>query len=132
MSSHRGNLNYSAAVVATLADKLPRDIPGFEGQSTFTLFMDNILLNATVFAYLRGLGIGARCTTRTNARGFPEELALQGKKTADVNWNDIGSMTVEDGKVLALTWIDNAPVQILTTVHQITPSNTFEGNRKRP
>lgn len=98
----------------------------------YVVFMGNLFSTPRLFSVLRDKDIGAVGTVRSNAGGFPKPLAIRGNKKVKLNWNTLGAFTCQDGRVLALTWIDNAPVQILTTIHNVGPGHTIERARRRP
>ena len=91
--------------------------------------MDNYFSSIPLFSYLRKKNIGACGTVRTNSRKFPKELKIP-KKTK-MEWNFKSAVEVD--KVLAILWIDNGPVTMLSTIHGLKePSWQVEKNRKRP
>ena len=72
-------LKFSAAVFAHLAKSLPRDCPVSNERMQYYVFMDNMFPNSLLFRMPQVDDIGAVGTARSNARGFPTELALRGK-----------------------------------------------------
>ena len=83
--------------------------------------------------------IGTCETARQNSSGFPEELrvekTLTGNQKLDYHFltRIKVSMTVGNNGVLAILWIDNAPVTMLTTVHNIHGSKSHvTTDRKHP
>jgi hypothetical protein len=101
--------------------------------------MDNFFLNVPLFLKLRKLGISAYGIARQNCSGFPKELrigkSLTGNRKLDYHFltgTEIGR-TKHCGGVLALLWMDNAPVTMLTTVYIIRGVTAFTiTERKRP
>lgn len=130
--AYKGVLPYSSAVVARLTDELPRYIQGGSNPVQYTVYMDNLFSSPKLFRLLREKDIAAVGTVRSNATGFPKVLALRGKKNIRLDWNSLGAEVCEDGSVLALTWVDNGPVQMLTTAHLVGPGHTVERLRRRP
>lgn len=127
-----GILNHFAAVVATLADFVPVRSPLLQQNVQHCFYKDNYISTLKLFGMLRDRGHGAVETVRSNYKGFPRDLALRGKPITLYNWNEIGSIQCENKNVFAVAWIDNAPVQMMTTVHRVSAENTIERRRKRP
>lgn len=57
---------------------------------------------------------------------------MRGKKNLKLLWNILGAVTYEDDKVLGVMWIDNGPVQMLSTGYNVGRLHTVERTRKRP
>src|SRR5262249_10838945 len=86
--------------------------------------------NIPLFKYLRSIGIGACGTVRTNSIDFPHQLIIGKKEKAKYDWDTTSGVVVDE--VLALVWIDNATVTMLTTVHElIGPGWKIERERRR-
>ena len=100
-------ITYTGSVVLHLALQLPY------WKKTFNIFMDNFFSSIPLFSYLRAKNIGACGTVRSNSRKFPKELKVS--KTAKIDWDTRSGVIVDD--VLAVGWIDNGPVTMLTTIH---------------
>ena len=132
LESYKRDFNYHAAVVAYLANELPRNLTESFHCAQFCMYMDNLFSTPPLFRYLRERGVGAVGTVRSNAKNLPKNVALRGKQNLCLNWNELGSVTYEDGKVLALIWIDNAPVQMLTSVHKVSHGHTIDKLRRKP
>ena len=118
------NLSRTSSTVLSLAMSLP-----YQHQA-FVIYMDNYFNNVPLFLKLRKLGIGACETARQNCSGFPKELkvgkTLTGKQKLDYHFitgMEVG-MTASNRGVLAVLWMDNAPVTMLTTVHNIHGSKS--------
>ena len=103
----------------------------------FVIYMDNYFNNVPLFLKLRKLGIGAYGTARQNCSGFPKELkvgkTLTGKQKLDYHFitgMEVG-MTASNQEVLAVLWMDNAPVTMLMTVHNIHGSKSHVITEKK-
>ena len=134
MESFKRRFSQSSSVVAKLAESLPRTSPFCKqkGQLLYCIFMDNLFSSPALFKHLRQLNIAAVGTVRSNASGFPKTLAIRNKKNVKLPWNTLGAALCGDDQVLALTWIDNDPVEMLTTKHEVGTNHTIERVRKRP
>ena len=75
--------------------------------------MDNYFSSISLFKYLRDNKIGACETVQTNSANFPQILKVKKK----LDWNTFSEVVVND--VLAILWIDNGPVTMLSTIHKI-------------
>jgi hypothetical protein len=92
--------------------------------------MDNYFSNIPLFKTLREIGIGACGTTRPSSKNFPKELKC--KKEDKFEWGAKTGIVV-DNSVLAVLWMDNAPVTMLSTIHNITgPDSTVRRSRRCP
>ena len=129
---YKTKLSHASAVVARLTDELPRQRQGSSLSRMYAIFMDNYFSTPRLFRLLRDRDIGAAGTVRSNAGGFPKSLAIRGEKGVKLDWNTLGAAVCEDGLVLALTWVDNGPVQMITTIHNVGQEHTIERVRKRP
>lgn len=109
--------------VIYLVQQLPHSKQGF------ICYMDNYFSSIPLFQYLREKGIGACGTARAKSAKFPKELRID-KYKQKLNW-DTRSGVVVDG-VLSILWVDNGPVNMLTTVHKYTIDEDIERNRRRP
>ena len=78
--------------------------------------------------------IGACGTARPNSVGFPVELKIPKQDVNKHEYHSLKAMTLKDPRfnqeVDAQTWIDNAPVTIMSTVHQL--GFQVKRVRKRP
>lgn len=116
-------ITYTGSVVLHLAHQLPY------WRKTFNLFMDNYFSSIPLFSYLRTKNIGACGTVRSNSKKFPKELKVP--KTVKMPWDSRSGVVVDD--VLAILWIDNGPVTMLTTIHGLEGEAwNVEKMRKRP
>ena len=131
-TAYKNTLKYHATVVARLSDELPRDCFGADTATQYCLYMDNLFTTPALLRLLRDREIGGVGTVRSNAKNLPREIAIRGKKNTAHNWNELGSIQCENGNVLALVWIDKAPVQMLTIVHVVSHSDTVDRLRRRP
>ncbi|CAG8711092.1 9477_t:CDS:2, partial [Dentiscutata heterogama] len=67
-------------------------------------------------------------TVRTNTSKFPTCLKI--KKSQKLEWDTLFGTVVDD--VLVVFWIDNGPVTMLTTIHEILDNgNLVERERRR-
>ncbi|KAF9368312.1 hypothetical protein CPB97_004733, partial [Podila verticillata] len=82
--------------------------------------MDNFFSNIPLFKHLHSLEIGACGTAHINSKQFPPPLKVN--KKLKYEWDQLSSAVV-DNTVLAVVWVDNAPVPMLSTIHQITGDN---------
>ena len=118
------NLSHTSSTVLSLAMSLP-----YQYQA-FVIYIDNYFNNVPLFLKLRKLGIGACGTARQNCSGFPKELkvekTLTGKQKLDYHFitGMEVDMTASNRGVLAVLWMDNAPVTMLMTVHNIHSSKS--------
>jgi hypothetical protein len=95
----------------------------------FNIYMDNYFTSISLFKYFRDRGIGACGTVRKNSAKFPR--VLKPKEKTNLIWNTLSGVVVDE--VLALLWIDNGPVTMLTTIHEITgPNSKVAKIRRRP
>ena len=116
-------VNGTGCSVLHLVEQLP-----FK-QQAFNIYMDNYFSSILLFQYLWMKGIGACGTTRTNSARFPKELKIG--KDLKFDWNTRSGMIVDD--VLAMLWIDNGPVTMLTTIHELVGDEwEAERNRRHP
>jgi len=58
------------------------------------------------------------CGVCTNSAKFPNTKELKVGKTLSLDWNTLCGKVIDS--VLATLWIDNGPVTILTTIHEIS------------
>ena len=80
----------------------------------YHLYVDNFYTSVTLFKDLFPRGVGATGTIRENQRDFPENLKdskvwAKGKDRGSVQWR-------RDPPCLALQWLDNKVVSMLTTI----------------
>ena len=84
--------------------------------------MDNYFSSILLFSYLRAKNIGACGTVRAHSKGFPVDL--KAPKRAKIRWNfKQGKAVGSEKDVLAVLWIDNGPVTMLTTIHGLKGKN---------
>jgi hypothetical protein len=116
-------INGTGCSVLHLIEQLP-----FK-QQAFNIYMDNFFSSIPLFQYLQTKGIGACGTCRTNSARFPKVLKVG--KDAKLDWNTRSGVVVDD--VLAILWIDNGAVTMLSTIHQLIGDDwEVERNRRRP
>ena len=97
-----------------------------ESVQIYAVFMDNLFSTPKLFALLREKEIAACGTVRSNAKEFPASLAIRGTSDKKLNWNTLGAEICANGNVLALTWIDNGAVQMITTMHEVGEGHCVE------
>lgn len=95
---------------------------------SFNIYMDNYFSSIKLFKYLREKKIGACGTVRKNSANFPHILKIDRK----LDWDTLSGVVVDN--VLAILWMDNGPVTMLSTIHQIDNGNEnrIESIRRRP
>jgi len=114
------NLSKVGNEVYHLVSQLPKN-------KAFNIYMDNYFSSIRLFKYLREKNIGACGTVRKNSANFPQILKTDKK----LEWDTLSGVVVDD--VLAILWMDNGPVTMLSTIHQINgDENRIERIRRRP
>jgi len=117
------NVNRIGAEVYHLVHQLP-------SRKAFNIFMDNYFSSINLFNFLRSEGYGACGTVRTNTAKFPITLKKE-KERKDLKWDFLKGIAVDN--VLALLWIDNNPVTMLSTIHIIEGKGSrIDKERRRP
>src|SRR6266542_3515089 len=99
-------LNRVGNEVCHLVFQLPK------GKS-FNIFMDNYFFSISLFKYLCDNKIGACGTIWTNSANFFQILKIKKK----LDWDTLSGVVVND--VLAILWMDNGSVTMLSTIHKI-------------
>jgi len=112
-------LNKTSCEVWHLVNQLPSN-------KIFNIYMDNFFSNINLFKFLRDRNIGACGTTHVNSTKFPKSLKIKEK----LDWDTLLDKVVDN--VLALLWIDNGPVTMLTTIHEIGLQHHIQRLRRRP
>src|SRR5256885_13470016 len=93
---------------------------------SFNIYMDNYFTSIKLFQYLREKNIGACGTVCKNSANLPQILKVDKK----LDWDTLSEVVVED--VLAILWMDNRPVTMLSTIHQINGNeNRIERIRRQ-
>jgi hypothetical protein len=114
------NLSKVGNEVYCLVSQLPKN-------KAFNIYMDNYFSSIKLFKYLREKNIGACGTVRKNSTNFPQILKVDKK----LEWDTLSGVVVDD--VLAILWMDNGPVTMLSTIHQVNgDENRIERVRRRP
>ena len=113
------NVNKIGAEVYHLVSQLP-------SQKAFNIYMDNYFSSINLFSFLREKGIGACGTVRTNTAKFPVILKKEKEKANE--WDYLKGVIVDD--VLVMLWIDNGPVTMLSTIHNL--DDKVHRERRRP
>jgi len=90
-------------------------------QKSFNIYMNNYFTNINLFSYFQKKGFEACGTVRVNIAKFP--VVLKKEKEKQHEWDFLISAVVEE--VLALLWIDNRLVIMLSTIH------TIEGEKSK-
>ena len=84
---------------------------------TYSLFVDNFFSSIKLFKTLRSLGIAASGTAKKRS-GFPKKLlAFRDVASKKIDWG-LQTHMIVDG-VLCLSWVDDSPVQFMTTSHSV-------------
>lgn len=99
----------------------------------FDLYMDNYFTNIPLFSYLRNtLGIGACGTTRQGSKKFPSAFSkMKASRDPRPVWNTLAGEVIDE--VLALIWMDNNYVLLLTTIHKVKGAESYIWrSRRRP
>ena len=94
----------------------------------YHLYIDNFYTSSVLVKYLFQQGVPTTGTIRENSRGFPQNLknGAQWSKASNVQR---GSMRWErDPPLLALQWLDNKVVSLLTTIE--SANDSLQVNRK--
>ncbi|CAB5380272.1 unnamed protein product [Rhizophagus irregularis] len=91
----------------------------------FNIYMDNYFFSIKLFKYLCEKKIGACGTVRTNSANFLKVL----KANKKLDWNTLSGVVVDN--VLAILWMDNGSVMMLSTIHQIDNENENQIERVR-
>lgn len=96
----------------------------------FDIYIDNFYVNLPLFAALgKRLGVGACGKARTNSKDFPSELAVPKNAKLDYHFK---TAVVKDG-VAVILWMDNGPVCMMTTIHQVKRRQSeVDVMRKKP
>src|SRR6185437_10454825 len=97
---------------------------------SYDVYMDNYFSSIALFKYMCDNAYGACGTVCLNSAKFPAELKLGKLKYQHLDWNTLLGKVVEN--VLAILWIDNGPVTMLTTIHNIGEEWTVTCERCRP
>ena len=101
--------------------------------------MDNYFSNVLLFLKLKKFRISACGTARQNCSSFPKKLKVRKTLTGSqkLDYHFLTRMevdaTVSNCDILAVLWMDNAPVTMLTTVHNIYSAKShIVTERKHP
>ena len=114
------NLNKVGNEVNHLVSQLPLN-------KSFNIYMDNFFSSINLFQHLYNNNFGACGTVRTNSANFPKILKVSKK----LDWDTLSGIVINN--VLAVLWMDNGPVTMLTTIHEISGNeNRIERIRRRP
>jgi hypothetical protein len=121
-------LTATGEVVYHLLRKLPSTM-------YFIVYLDNFYTTVPLLGRLRhDLHMGACGTARPSSAGFPPELKISKQDIGKYEYHALKVLTVKDslfGQLVgAHLWFDNAPVTILSTVHDFESQQ--ERLRKRP
>ncbi|CAG8793476.1 6209_t:CDS:2, partial [Cetraspora pellucida] len=114
------NLNKVGNNVYHLVSQLPLN-------KSFNIYMDNFFSSINLFRHMRNNNFGTYGTVKKNSAHFPKILKIDKK----LDWDTLSGVVVDD--VFAVLWMDNGPVTMLTTIHEITGNeNRVERIRHRP
>ncbi|XP_015754181.1 PREDICTED: piggyBac transposable element-derived protein 4-like [Acropora digitifera] len=96
----------------------------------YHLYVDNFYTSVTLFKDLFAMGVGATGTIREYRRDFPENLKdsevwAKGKARGSIRWG-------RDPPCLALQWLDNKVVSMLTTIDNANVKKQVTRNMKNP
>lgn len=112
-------LTQTGSIVNHLAQQLPHS------RLDFNVYMDDLFTSAKLLQHFRNNGIGACGTARSQA-GIPKELQVG--KTSKLEWDTRSGVVM--GGVLAVSWQDNSPATMMTTIHGIV-GEQWEVTRER-
>lgn len=131
---YRNVLNHCEAIVVRLIESLRRKVPFSRPESLqmYAVFMDNLFSTPKLFALLKETEMAACETVRSNTKEFPTSIAIRRTSDKKMNWNTLGSEICANGNLLALTWIDNGAVQLISTMYEVGEGHWVEKLRKRP
>ena len=94
----------------------------------YHLYIDNFYTSSVLLRYLFQQGVPTTGTIRENSRGFPANMT-NGSQWSKASNVERGSMRWErDSPLLALQWLDNKVVSLLTTIENA--NDNVEVNRK--
>ena len=110
---------------STTCLRLAQLLPYYRWQ--YNIYFDSFFSNITLFATLRGLGIGAYGTACKNQ--VPAELQEYDHDHPKPEWNDLAS--VSHNNVLCMRWQDNARVFMMTTIHDLNDGVVTNRRRSR-
>ena len=96
----------------------------------YHLYVDNFYTSVTLFKDLFAMEVGATGTIREYRRDFPENLKdskvlVKGKARGSIRWG-------RDPPCLALQWLDNKVVSMLTTIDSANVKKQVTRNIKTP
>ena len=121
-------LTATGAVLYDMLQKLPRS-------RYWIVYLDNFYISVPLLSRLRhDLKIGGCGTARPSSALFPSELKVPKSDIGKHDYHALKVAVVKDSvfqeEVGAHLWFDNAPVTILSTVHEV--GSEKERRRKRP
>jgi hypothetical protein len=121
-------LTPTGEVVYHLLTKLPKS-------RHWTVYLDNFYTTVPLLGRLRhDLKIAACGTARPSSAASPKDLKMDKKDVSKLEYHSTETRVVNDPTlsqdVGALRWIDNAPVTMLTTAHEL--AREVERERIRP
>src|SRR5262245_11162245 len=89
--------------------------------------MDNYFSFINLFQHLYNNNFGTCGTVHINSANFPKILKVNKK----LDWDTLSGIVINN--VLAVLWMDNGPVTMLTTIYEISKNeNRIERIRRRP
>lgn len=125
---HIDGLTATGEVVYHLLGKLPNS-------NYWIVYLDNFYTSLPLLGRLRhDFRMGGCGTARPNSAGFPPELKIPKQEVKKHEYHSLKTMVLKDSlfseEVGAHAWIDNAPVTVLSTVHEL--GSEVAKTRKRP
>lgn len=103
-------MNDTSSIVLEMTSRLSKDL-------SFNLYLDNYYTSFPLLVALRKRGIGACGTARTTSKNFPSQLLIPKNAATKMDYHYRAGI-INDG-VATMLWIDNAPVSMMTSIHQL-------------
>ena len=117
-------LSNTSSLVLEMISRLPKHL-------AFNLYLDNYYTSLPLLSSLRKKGVGACGTARTSSKMFPPELVVPKNKSSQLGYHERAGMVVDE--VAIMLWMDNAPVSMMTTIHQLKGRGSeVQKERRRP
>jgi hypothetical protein len=114
--NHPGNLTHTSDVVIHLLNTLPRD------KHHFNVAMDNYFVDPRLFRYLRDeFKMGAYGTLRG---GVLKDSSIDVPAQTALPYHFLTGEIV-DRDILSFLWMDNGPVKMLSTIHEVVGENAL-------
>ena len=116
-------LSNTSSLVLEMISRLPKHL-------AFNLYLDNYYTSLPLLSSLRKKGVGACGTARTSSKMFPPELVVPKNKSSQLGYHERAGMVVDE--VAIMLWMDNAPVSMMTTIHQLKGRGSEVQKERRP